>query len=116
MNIEAINIAGISSRPLDKAAERVDAVRKEKEEGAVQEPQVDKAKVAPEELLQQIKSLTEEGMYSVHFERDERADQLVVKIVNRETDETIRQVPVEELLELSAMLEDIRGNIVNIKS
>ena len=115
MNIEAINIAGISSRPLDKAAERVDAVRKEKEEIA-QEPQVDKAKVAPEELLQQIKSLTEEGMYSVHFERDERADQLVVKIVNRETDETIRQVPVEELLELSAMLEDIRGNIVNIKS
>ncbi|MEA3468755.1 MAG: flagellar protein FlaG [Thermodesulfobacteriota bacterium] len=112
MNIEAINIAGMSSRPLDKAAERVNALQKNKEEVA-QEPQVDKAKVAPEELLQQIKSLTEEGTYSVHFERDERASQLVVKIVNRETDETIRQVPAEELLELSVMLEDMRGNIVN---
>lgn len=117
MNIEAINVANIASRPFDKAAERVDAGRKVKEEEVVtQEPQVEKTEVSPEELLQQIKNLTEEGLYSVHFERDERVNQLVVKIIDRETDEMIRQVPAEELLELSAILEDMRGNIVNTKS
>ncbi len=116
MNIEAINVAGMTSRQMDKPAERIDTARKVKADVVTQEPQVEKAEVAPEELLQQIKSLTEEGTYSVHFERDERADQLVVKIIDRETSETIRQVPAEELLELSAMLEDMRGNIVNTQS
>lgn len=115
MNVEAINIAGMSTRPLDKASERVDAVRKEKEEVA-QEPQVEENQVAPEELLQQIKNLTEDGLYSVRFERDERVNQLVVKIVDRDTDEMIRQVPAEELLNLSAILSDMRGNIVNTES
>ena len=115
MNVEAINVAGMSTRPLDKASERVDAVRKEKEEVA-QEPQVEENQVAPEELLQQIKNLTEDGLYSVRFERDERVNQLVVKIVDRDTDEMIRQVPAEELLNLSAILSDMRGNIVNTES
>ena len=115
MNIDAINVAVSSSKPIDKAAEKVETERKAKDE-AIQEPQIDNNKVAPEELLQQIKNLTEEGTYSVRFEKDERANQLVVKIIDRDTDEMIRQVPAEELLELSAMLEDMRGNIVNTRS
>ena len=116
MNIEAINMAVASSRPLDKPAERVEAKQKVKEDIVAQEAQVEKADVAPEELLQQIKSLTEEGQYSVQFEHDELANQLVVKVIDRDTDDIIRQVPAEEILELSAMLEDLRGNIVNTKS
>lgn len=115
MNIEAVNVASSSSRPLDTAAERIDAVRKNNGDVAP-EPQVEKTEVAPEEMLQQIKNLTEDGLYSVRFERDERANQLVVKVVDRHTDEMIRQVPAEELLELSAMLDDMRGNIVDTKS
>lgn len=115
MNIDAVNVARSSSRTIETAAEQIDAERKVKEDAA-QEPQVEKSEVAPEEMLQQIKNLTEDGLYSVRFERDERANQLVVKIVDRHTDEMIRQVPAEELLELSAMLDDMRGNIVNTKS
>lgn len=115
MNIEAVNVAINSSRPQNTAAERIDAERKVKEDVA-QEPQVEKTEVAPEEMLQQIKNLTEDGIYSVRFERDERANQLVVKIIDRQTEEMIRQVPAEELLELNAMLDDMRGNIVNTKS
>ena len=52
-------------------------------------------------------------MLSVRFENDEEANQLVVKIVDTETDEVIRQVPAEEVLTLSSRLEELRGNIVN---
>lgn len=115
MNIEAVNVAWSASKTFDKVAERNDVERKIKEQ-TTQESQVDKAEIAPEEMLKQIKNFTEDGLYSVRFEKDERGDQLVVKVVDRETEEMIRQVPAEELLELSAMLEDMRGNIVNTKS
>jgi len=113
MNIESINVATVSARPLNTATERVASERKNVEFSGAQN---EKSKVAPEELLQQIKELTEGGMYSVRFERDERSKELVVKIVDSKTDEIIRQVPPEELLKLDSVLDDIRGNIVNTKS
>lgn len=111
MNIPAVNVQNTAQTHLSKASDQLSGLRK-KAEDLVQSEQVDKKQVQPEELLQQIKSLTEEGLYSVRFENDERAG-MVVKIVDRENDEVIRQVPVEEVLELKAALEDLRGNIVN---
>ncbi len=66
--------------------------------------------------MTQIKSLTEDGVYSVRFENDERSHGMVVKIVDRENDEVIRQIPPEELLELTQRLNDLRGNIVDTQS
>ncbi len=115
MNVEAMNIAGNTLPRLSDSAEKIDSDRKVKEDIS-QEPQTDKHQIAPEELLKQIKNLTEEGLYSVRFERDEIGDQLVVKIVNRNTDELIRQLPAEELLNIRVVLDDLRGNIVNTRS
>ena len=67
----------------------------------------------PEELLSQIKALTEDGVYSVRFERDSSSEELVVKIVDQNTDEVIRQIPPEELLKLSQHLKELSGSIVN---
>ena len=39
-----------------------------------------------------------------------------VKIVDSETDEVIRQIPQEELLELSKHLEELNGNLVDTVS
>ena len=114
MKVEAINIAGGASKPLPIAADRVADTRKKKEEPVQDSVAVEKDnQVQPEELLKQIKSLAEDGVFSVRFEHDDVANDLVVKIVDRETDEVIRQVPAEEILELRATLEDLRGNMVN---
>lgn len=115
MNVETINLQGTAQFQLSKASDQVSESRK-KAEDLVQSEQVAKEQVQPEELLKQIKALTENGLYSVRFENDERTEGLVVKIVDRETDEVIRQVPAEELLELKVTLEDLRGNIVDIQS
>ncbi len=112
MNVEAVNLQTTAQTQLSKASDQVNDSRK-KAVDLVQSEQVEKKQVQPEELLQQIKSLTEDGLYSVRFENDERSSGLIVKIVNRENDEVIRQVPSEELLEISAALEDLRGNLVN---
>ncbi len=112
MNVEAVNLQSTAQFQLSKASDQVNDSRK-KAVDLVQSEQVEKKQVQPEELLQQIKSLTEDGLYSVRFENDERTSGLIVKIVNRENDEVIRQVPSEELLEISAALEDLRGNLIN---
>lgn len=111
MNVEAVSLQGASQMQLSKGSDQVSEARK-KANDLVQSEQVEKKQIQPEELLNQIKSLTDDGLYSVRFENDERSG-LVVKIVDRENDEVIRQVPAEEVLKLKATLEDLRGNLVN---
>ncbi len=112
MNVEAVNIANSAQFQLSKGSDQLSEARK-KADDLTQSEQVEKKQVQPEELLKQIKALTEDGLYSVRFENDERSEGLIVKIVDRESDEVIRQVPAEELLDLKATLEDLRGNLVN---
>ena len=112
MNVEAINVQNSAELQMRKATDKVTEARKQKDDQIQSEP-VEKNQVQPEELLKQIKSLTEDGLYSVQFETDERSSDLVVKIVDRANDEVIRQVPAEEILELKKVLADLRGNIID---
>jgi flagellar protein FlaG len=112
MNIEALNQQMAPQLQSSRAPELVSENRK-KAVDMVQSEQPKQSQVQPEELLSQIKALTEDGLYSVRFENDERSNGLVVKIYDVEKDEVIRQVPAEELLNLKAALADLRGNLVN---
>ena len=114
MNIEAVTAQTAPQYQSSWAPEQVNDSRK-KAADLVQTEQVQSQKVQPEELLSQIKALTEDGLYSVRFENDERASGLVVKIYDVAKDEVIRQVPAEELLDLKVALEDLRGNLVDTK-
>ena len=113
MQIETIGTAATGPPRNSEPARQVERGREER-----QEPQTSsqKRQTQPEELLNQIKTITEDGLYSVRFERDSGTDELVVKITDRETDEVIRQIPSEELLELSRHLEELRGNLVDTVS
>ncbi len=114
MMIETIGAATASPPRANEPVQKVEKQRQELEE----QPQVDskESQIQPEELLNQINALTEEGVYSVRFERDDTADKLVVKIVDNETDEIIRQIPPEELINLTKHLQEMSGNLVNTVS
>ena len=113
MQIEAIGTAVASPPRMNEPARQVERGREERQE--VQNNS-QKRNTQPEELLKQIKTITEDGLYSVRFERDSGSNTLVVKIVDSETDEVIRQIPQEELLELSKHLEELNGNLVDTVS
>ena len=119
MSVEAINATGSALQQMPKAAEAVESGRKDLKKGDVNLEKVsapENGGVQPEELLSQIKSLTQDGLYSVRFENNQEFDQLIVKVVDTETDEVIRQVPAEEVLGMRANLADLRGNIVNTET
>ena len=72
--------------------------------------------IQPEELIKNIKALTEEGVYSVRFEVDDATHDLVINLINQESGEVIRQVPSEEILGTRKFLADLRGNLVETES
>lgn len=113
MNIEAMGAASTGPPRINEPVQQVERKRQES-----QQPQSSpqEKKMPPEELLNQIKSITEDGLYSVRFERDSGSEDLIVKIVDSETDEVIRQIPPEELLNLSKHLRELSGNLVNTVS
>lgn len=114
---EAMNVTGTSMQKMPRASEQVDSSRKNiKEESEKNQGSSGAKNIQAEELLTQIKALTENGIYSVRFENDERSKAMVVKIVDNETQEVIRQVPAEELLGVRAALAELQGNFVDTKS
>ena len=116
MQVEAINVTGSSLQQQPKAAESIDAGRKELAKGQVDAEKSSQGggnSVQPEEILSQIKALTEDGLYSVRFENSQEFHEMVVKVVDNKTDEIIRQFPAEEVLGMRASLAELRGQIVN---
>ncbi len=116
MNVDAVSSPGAALQQQSRPTEQIDSQRKQKESVA-SEPQVspESPKVQPEELLEQIKSVTQGGAYSVRFEKADDSSGLVVKIFDNSTQEVIRQIPAEELLNFKATFEELVGNLVNTK-
>lgn len=115
VTIDTANLAATMTPPrLGEAARQVEKSRDEQRDSP--QTTVAENKMQPEELLQQIKAITEEGTHSVRFEKDNSVNELIVKIVDRETDEIIRQIPPEELVNLSRHLQELSGNIINTAS
>ena len=116
----SIRPAGSLSQPVLTAVEtRSPAARGERERDQVVQQSSDvpsPKKVQPEELLETIKGLTEDGTYQVRFEMDAPTKRLVISLVDADSGEEVRQIPPEELLETVKALNDLRGNIVDSQS
>lgn len=64
-------------------------------------------------FLQKVQALTDDGDYSVRFEIDQKTRQLVIRLVDGQSGELIRQIPPDELLDVSAHLAKLRGSLVD---
>ena len=115
MNIEAVSTSNFSPPRANEPAQQVERKRQDSQQQAPSSAR-EESQAQPEELLNQIKAITEDGLYSVRFERDNPAEELVVKIVDSETDEVIRQIPPEELLNLTKHLKELSGSLINTVS
>lgn len=118
MNVDTISSpgGGGQSQQVGATAEKITTDRKNKDSlGAESQSSVETPKIQPEELLDQIKAVTQDGLYSVRFEKDDDLSDLVVKIFDNETQEVIRQIPAEEMLSFKATFEELIGNLVNTK-
>ena len=116
MNIDITASVGGAVQQRPPAPEQIDAQRKNQEKVA-DTPQATPAEkgTQSEELLSQIKAVTDNGLFSVRFEQNDNKE-FVVKIYDQKTNEVVRQIPAEELLKLKEALKDLTGNIVDTKA
>lgn len=116
MKVEGINPfdSFSSSQKTFSAAEEVE--RNHKEAESLQSTEKAEKKQPSEEILTRIKEITEDGVYSVRFEKDSETENMVVRLVDQQTGEVKRQFPPEEILQLNERLDQWRGNIIDTES
>ncbi|MDO3678815.1 flagellar protein FlaG [Paenibacillus ehimensis] len=83
-------------------------LKKEKFELSISEEAVVKAIQKANKALQGVEKRFE---YRVH----QKTGEIMVKVLNQETNEIIREIPPEKLLDLVAKLQDICGIIIDEK-
>ena len=62
-----------------------------------------------DEAIQSLKKINTYFETHLNFSKDESTGITVVKIINTETEEIIRQIPSEEILKLASKMQDVIG-------
>ncbi len=52
----------------------------------------------------------------VRFSVDDRVDDLVVSVIDRQTEQVVRQIPAEDVLDRLSRMEDFKGLLVDARS
>ena len=74
-------------------------------------------KVLPREEIEQVAEFLNESsqLFNIllRFNISEDVDRVIVSVVNRDTDEVIRQIPPEEVVDLAKRLNEMAGVLFN---
>ena len=76
-----------------------------------QEPKLSREET--EELVEALEDLTTTIQTKLNFSINETTNDIVVKIIDKDTDTIIRQFPAEELLKLQEKMIDLAGFLFN---
>lgn len=103
----------------ETAGKAAGSKRAEVRSGGIADPAETKKDAPPKEVEEiasdvqiQLKRLNTE----LRFEVDKNSDEMVIKIVDPETMQVIRQIPSEELLAIRERMEDLIGVLYNARS
>jgi len=66
-----------------------------------------------QEAMKRIIDATKMFHRKIHLEIEKDLNIVVVKIIDEDTDKVIRQIPPEELIELSKHAEELRGILID---
>jgi flagellar protein FlaG len=75
----------------------------------------DEQLAAIQERVVELNSYMQNLNRSLQFSIDEHSGDTVIKVIDSETDEVIRQIPGEELLVLRSSLEEYRGMLLEMR-
>lgn len=101
--------ADVQQRPLTTAADAATRDRQAAQSGSASS--TDKSKAPQEEILSQVKALLD-GSYSIRFGRDEATMHVVIRLVDANSGDVIRQIPPEEFLQMAQMLDKQKGQLM----
>jgi len=108
VSLPAVVVAGSGSTP-EPAAPVQTAVVQDAPKAPPSTPSIEQVKQAVQQLNQSF-SQNDQG---VQFSIDQTSNRVVVKVMDEKTHEVLRQIPSEELLELSRALDQKLGKLIH---
>ena len=115
MSIEASTNANIGSQVPSQTVD-AQATVQDKNRDAIQPVKaVNPAEITEkiERSINKLNDLMAKGQRSLNFSVDRSSDQVVVRVVDTNTDEIIRQIPNEESIRLAEYIDGMVGVIFN---
>lgn len=113
---QATDTSGVKSVPsseLRSETETKTEVRPTGEAGKVAAKFVELTSSQLDSLAEQLNDFMKEGQRSLSFVVDKNADEVVISVRDKETDELIRQIPSPEALKLKQHLDGVVGLLFN---
>ena len=92
--------------------ESVDVQVQAMEKTKLDEVQLSKAKLDMndfEDTMENLKEYAGWGNFNIGFSTDDETGSLIIKIIDRDTGETLRQIPPDEILSLRSHLQEVLG-------
>ncbi len=71
------------------------------------------SKEEADEIVGSLYELTEMLQASLTFQVDKETDTVVIKVIDKKTDEVIRQIPNEEILKLREKMKEMTGLLLS---
>ena len=78
--------------------------------------QADYSRQKIEEAVNQMNRQIQEVSREIHFSVDKSTDRVVIRVIDRQTNELIRQIPSEEMLNLAEHLGKLKGVLLKEKA
>ena len=89
-------------------------IRKERSGlGEAEEQVARKSREQLEEIRQTVNDALENMNIGLDFEEDEETEDLIVKVMNRDTEEMIRQIPPEAMMQVAKRMDELTGMFVD---
>ncbi|WP_323846722.1 flagellar protein FlaG [Microbulbifer magnicolonia] len=100
------------------ARQRVEMVLAQLSTGSMGEATPSETRAASgEELVKAVQQVNEAlRNYGVQFETSEDSGRVIIRLVDRESGELIRQIPPEEALNAAQRLEEVRGRLLSLEA
>jgi flagellar protein FlaG len=92
-----------------KTSGSAEPLEKSEEPGRIEEPELVQAVNRLNDLVQTIRR-------ELKFTVDEQSGRTVIKVIDTETDEVIRQIPPEEVLSLISHFRDLEGGLLQVQA
>ncbi len=108
-NVDSVqnNAAPVSAPPKQTMVQTVNAVQQ-----TAAAPSMEQVKQAVDEINKSMQALSRGLVFSV----DEESHRTIVKIVDQQTDEIVRQIPSEEALAIAKSLDQVVGKLIQQKA
>jgi len=110
--IKAVLPTAVQSSPTASVGRTAEAERaKEGPSSAEQIKQKEPDQQPLDDVVSELNNLVRELHRELQFSVDDKSGETVIKVVDRETDEVVRQIPSEEVVRLRQRLQEAAGAI-----